>query len=89
MSWRSVIGLLRGPQFRLAVAVKALQHLGRGEIGQQLADRLVERQLALLDQLHRRRRIVIGLGHRGDPEHAVGRSSARSLDRSRLPKAPW
>ncbi len=62
--------LLRRPKFWLALGVKAIQHSRRGEIGQHLADRLVERELALFDQLHaggRRDR----LGHRGDPEHAV------------------
>ena len=48
--------LLRRAQFRLAAGVKAFQHLRRREIGQQLADRLVERELALLDQLHAGRR---------------------------------
>src|SRR5207244_13279276 len=38
----------------------------------QLADRCVERELALLDQLHRAGRRD-RLGHRGDPEHAVDR----------------
>ena len=61
----------RRPQFWFAVGVKAFQHLHRGEIGQQFSDRLVERQLALLDQLHRAGRRD-GLGHGGNPEHAVG-----------------
>ena len=63
--------LLGGAQFRLAVGVKAFQHLRGGKIGQQLADRLVQRELALFDELHAggaRDR----LGHGGDPEHAVG-----------------
>ena len=71
MRWRSVIGLRRRPQLRLALGVKAFEHLRRGEIGQHLADRLIERELALLDQLHAGRRRD-RLGHRGDPEHAVG-----------------
>ena len=63
--------LLRRAQFRLAAWRRSLPAPAAGEIGQQLADRLVERELALLDELHaggRRDR----LGHRGDPEHAVG-----------------
>ncbi len=63
--------LLGGAQFRLAAGVKAFQHLRVGQIRQQLADRLVQRELALLDELHAggaRNR----LGHGGDPEHAVG-----------------
>ena len=63
--------LLGRAQFWLAAGVKTFQHLRVGEIGQQLADRLVERKLALLDELHAggaRDR----LGHGGDPEHAVG-----------------
>ena len=63
--------LLGGAQFRLAAGVKAFQHLRVGEIGQHLADRLVQRKLALFDELHAggaRNR----LGHGGDPEHAVG-----------------
>jgi hypothetical protein len=62
----------RRPQFWFAVGVKALEHLRRGEVGQDLADRRVERELALFDQLHGGR-AGDGLGHRGDPEHAVGR----------------
>ena len=65
-----MIGCFRGAQLRLALGIEALEHLRRGEIGQHLADRRVERELALFDQLHggggRNR-----LGHRGDPEHAV------------------
>ena len=52
MRWRSVIGFLAGAQFRFALGVKAFQHLRRSEIRQQLADRLIERELALLDELH-------------------------------------
>ena len=63
--------LRRRAQLRLAVVVEALEHLGRGEVRQQFADRLVERELALFDQLHRARGRD-RLGHRGDPEHAVG-----------------
>ena len=59
------------PQFRLALGVETFQHLRRGEVRQQLADRLVQRELALLDQLHAGRGRD-RLGHRGDPEHAVG-----------------
>ena len=64
--------ILRRPQLRFAIGIETFEHLRRGEIRQHLADRLVERELALLDQLHaggRRDR----LGHRGDPEHAVQR----------------
>ena len=63
--------LLRRAQFRLALGVKAFQHLRVGEIGQQLADRLVQRELALFHELHAGG-ARDGLGHRGDPEHAVG-----------------
>src|SRR5882724_2663564 len=63
---------LRGTQLRLARCVETFEHLGRGEVRQQLSDRRVERKLALLDKLHgaggRDR-----LGHRSDPEHAVER----------------
>ena len=61
MRWRSVIGFFAGAQFRLAVGIKTFQHLWRGEIGQQLADRLVQRELALLDQLHAAPAVVIAL----------------------------
>ena len=67
-----MIGFFAGAKFRLALGIEAFEHLRRGEIRQHLADRRVERELALLDQLH-----AGGggdrLGHRGDPEHAVGR----------------
>ena len=66
-----MIGFFAGAQFRLALGVETFQHLRAGEIGQQLADRLIERELALLDELHAGRRRD-RLGHRGDPEHAVG-----------------
>ena len=62
---------LRRAQLCRAAGIETFQHLRRSEIGQQLADRFVQRELALLDQLHAgggRDR----LGHRGDPEHAVG-----------------
>jgi hypothetical protein len=45
--------------------------LGRSKIGQQFADRLIQRQLTLLDQLHAGGS-GYRLGHRGDPEHAIG-----------------
>jgi hypothetical protein len=64
-------GLLGGAQFRFAAGVKAFQHLRVGEVGENLSDRLVERELALLDELHGCRRRD-RLGHGGDPEHAVG-----------------
>jgi hypothetical protein len=41
-----------------------------GQVGQHLADWRIERELALLDELHSGRRCD-RLGHRGDPEHAV------------------
>ena len=60
-----------GAQFWFAAGVKAFQHLRVGEIGQELADRLVQRKLALLHELHRAGAHDL-LGHGGDPEHAVG-----------------
>jgi hypothetical protein len=61
---RAQLGLPRG--------VEPFQHLGRGQFGQQLAHRLLELQLALLDQLHAGGR-GHRLGHRSDPEHGIGR----------------
>ncbi|MGY4483771.1 hypothetical protein ACVWWR_002962 [Bradyrhizobium sp. LM3.2] len=55
MSWRSVIGPLAGRQLGFALGIETFEHLRLGEIGQHLADRRVQRQLALLDQLHRAR----------------------------------
>ncbi len=58
----------RRAQPRLAGRVEPLQHLGRGEFLDDLARRLVEREAAVLDELHRRRG-GDRLGHRGDAEH--------------------
>ena len=66
-----MIGFFAGRSFGFALGVETFQHLRRGEIRQHLADRLIERELALLDQLHAGRGRD-RLGHRGDPEHAVG-----------------
>jgi len=63
-------GPLGRAQLRLACAVKAFEHLRRREVLQQLADRGIQRELSLLDKLHGRGGRD-GLGHRGDPEHAV------------------
>ena len=63
--------ILRRPQFRRAIGVETFEHLRRRPDPAALADRRVERELALLDQLHAGRRSD-GLGHGGDPEHAVG-----------------
>ena len=66
---RRVIGRLR----RHGVVerpVEPLQHPAVGELGQQPIDRLVQPQLALLDQDHRRHRRD-RLGHRGDAEDRV------------------
>jgi hypothetical protein len=62
----------RGPQFRFAIGVETFQHLRCGEIRQQLADRSLQRELALFHKLHRGGR-GDGLGHGRDPEHAVRR----------------
>ena len=61
---------LGGAKLRCAAGVEPLEHLGLLQLRKQLAHRLIELQLALLDQLHAggaRDR----LGHRCDPEHAV------------------
>jgi len=63
---------LRGPQSGLALGIEPLQHLWCGKIGQQLANRRFKGELALFDELHRRCRRD-RFGHRGDPEHAIGR----------------
>ena len=66
-----MIGFLRRAQLWFAAGVKTFQHLRVGQIRQQLADRLIQRKLALFDELHAggaRNR----LGHGGDPEHAIG-----------------
>ena len=55
----------------LASGIEAFQYLRRGQLRQQPGDRPVERELALLDELHRGGR-GDRLGHRGDPEHRVG-----------------
>lgn len=60
----------RRPQARLAPGIEALQHLRRGEPGQQLAERCIESERTLLDQLHCRHR-GDRLGHGGDPEHGI------------------
>ena len=62
--------------------VELLQHLAVGELGHQSIDGLVEPQLALLHEDHRRRR-GDGLGHRGDPEDRVAPRSG-SLPPRRL-----
>src|SRR5579883_1098331 len=46
---------LRRAQLGLARAIEALEHLRRAQLGQYLADGTVERELAALDELHRRR----------------------------------
>ena len=51
-----MIGRFAGPQFGFALGVETFEHLRRGEVGQHLADRLLQRELALLDQLHGGRR---------------------------------
>ena len=65
-----MIGFFAGRSFGSPLASKPSSTCGDAEIGQHLADRRVERELALLDQLHGRGRRD-RLGHRGDPEHAV------------------
>ena len=60
----------RRPQPRLSRRVEPLQHVGSRQLRQDTADRLVERELALLDQLHRRDR-GHRLGHRGDAKDRV------------------
>jgi hypothetical protein len=62
-----------------AQAAVGLEHLELGELGQDLLDRLVKGDLALLEQLQRRGRRD-GLGHRGVAEHRVGvRRAGRAL----------
>jgi len=60
----------RWAQLRFARGVEALKHLRRCELGQHPGDRLVERELARLDELHRGGR-GDRLGHRGDPKQRV------------------
>jgi hypothetical protein len=68
---------LRRAKHRRARGIEPFEHLGRGQLGQQLAHRLVELQLALLDQLHAGGR-GHRLGHRSDPEDGI-RSHVRAL----------
>ena len=60
------------PELGLALGIEALQHLRGAELHHDVADRLVETELALLDHLHGSDR-GHRLGHRGDPEHRVRR----------------
>ena len=59
-------------QHRGAGGVETLEHLRGGEGGQRIGDWRVQRQAALLDQLHGCERGE-RLGHGGDPEHRVQR----------------
>jgi hypothetical protein len=43
----------RRAELGLTGGVEAFEHLRRGELGQHTGDRFVEREPALLDQLHR------------------------------------
>ena len=62
--------LPRRAQLRLAGGVETFEHLWRGEFRQHLGDWPVERELALLDEPHCRRR-GDRLCHRGDPKHCI------------------
>ena len=57
-------------QLGFARGVEALEHFRGLKFGQHLRDGPVELKLTALDLLHCRRG-GDGLGHRGDPEHAV------------------
>ena len=61
---------LGGPQLRRPRSVEPVQHLGRPERGVDVRHRLLELELALLDELHRRHG-GDRLGHRGDAKHGV------------------
>ena len=60
------------PQPRRAGIVEPLQYLGRRQFRKHIPDRLIQLQPALLDELHSRHR-GHRLGHRREPEDAVGR----------------
>jgi hypothetical protein len=64
--------LLRGAKLRRAGRVEPLEYLRRAERGVDVRHRLLELELALLDELHRRDRRD-RLGHRGDAEHGIER----------------
>jgi hypothetical protein len=68
--------LLRRPQLWRALGVEAGQNLWRGECGIDIAGRLVQLQLAALDELQRRHRGQ-QLDHRGDAKNRVGRHRRR------------
>ena len=61
-----------GAQSGDASFVKAFEHLDVCQFRQSAGQRVVERDLALFDQLHRRQAGDC-LGHRGDPHHRVER----------------
>src|SRR5437660_11897187 len=63
---------LRGPKAWLAGGVEALQDPSGGDVGDHLARRLLETELAPLDELHGRG-CGDGLGHRSDPHDRIGR----------------
>jgi hypothetical protein len=65
-----------GPQPGSASGIKAFEYLWSGEFGQNVCELIIERELTLLDKLHRRSRGDC-LRHGGDPEHRV--SAHRSL----------
>jgi hypothetical protein len=54
----------------LARGIKAFKHLWSGEFWQNVCDLIIERELTLLDTLHRGSR-GDRLRHGGDPEHRV------------------
>ena len=62
----------RRAELRRAIGAEALQHLRGGEAGQVGGNGAIERQPALFDQLHGGGG-GDGLGHGGEPHHAVRR----------------
>ncbi len=74
-----MIGPLAGRSFGAPEELEALQDLGCGQVRKDFADRLVELELALLDELHRRDR-GHSFRHRRDTEHAIA-GHRRAVDK--------
>src|SRR6516162_2405615 len=73
----------RRPQPRRSRIVEPFEDLRCREFRQDVADRLVELQFALLDELHRRDR-GHRLGHRSNAKDRVGRAAQHCIDLARL-----
>jgi hypothetical protein len=85
-SWRSVIGPLAGRTFGAPAGVEAFEDRGRAQRRVDVGDRSLERELALLDELHGRDG-GDRLGHRGDAEDGVGGHRRRLVEPAEAERA--